>query len=569
MRTLKAIKLLHFFCPLFFLIQPFYLVAQSKPNIVWIVCEDISPYLGCYGSSLVKTPHLNQLAAEGVRYTHVYTTAGVCAPSRSAIITGMYQTSVGTQHMRTLNGAAGAKYSPVQDYSAVIPAGVKCFPEYLRMAGYYCTNNEKQDYQFTAPVTVWDENGAAASWRNRPAAKPFFSVFNFFITHESQLFMRNSESLLVDTNKIEVPPFYPDTKTVRHDMARLFSNIERMDEQVGMLIKMLKDDGLYNNTYIFFYSDHGGALPWMKREVLERGIHIPFIIHFPHAKAAGRVNNKMISSVDFGPTVLSLAGVKIPPYMQGSAFLGYQKTKTQRKYIYAARDRMDTEYDRVRAVRDKRYEYLYNYNPDKPYYQNIEYRLNIPMLKEFLQLRDESKLNAVQLSWFKQKPAEELYDIEKDPHQLHNLAMDITYKSKLTELRNAFKQWTNKSGDMGGIPEKEMIAAGWNGKTEPPVTGTPQIIKKTKGVKITCATKGASIGYRIVSAGEPKKEMHIITSWDFGTVFNTRLNGQQVAAQPVWQVYKGETILLNKGDTLKVNAHRIGYTPAITDYVVQ
>jgi len=317
--------------------------------------------------------------------------------------------------------------------------------------------------------------------------------------------MRNNESLLVDTNKLEVPPFYPDTKIVRHDMARLFSNIERMDAQVGELIKMLKDDGLYDNTYIFFYSDHGGALPWMKREVLERGIHIPFIIRFPHAKDAGTLNDELISSVDFGPTVLSLAEVKIPSYMQGIPFLGSQKFKTSRKYIFAGRDRMDTEYDRVRAVRDKRYEYLYNYEPDKPYYQNIEYRLSIPMMKEFLQLRDEGKLDSVQMSWFKTKPVEELYDVEKDPNELHNLANDPKYKNKLIELRNLFNEWTKNVGDMGSVPEKEMIAKWWNGKNEPPATDTPHIANTSNGVKITCDTKGASIGYRIVKVGEEKK----------------------------------------------------------------
>ena len=564
MDTFKKIKLLYlFFC----VTQTLSSLAQSKPNIVWIVCEDISPYLSCYGNTIVKTPNLDQLAKEGVRYTHVYTTAGVCAPSRSSIITAMYQTSIGTQHMRTLNGAAGAKYSPVQDYSAVIPDYVKCFPEYLRMNGYYCTNNEKQDYQFVPPVTVWDENGPAASWRNRPAGKPFFSVFNFFITHESQLFMRNNESLLVDTNKLDVPPFYPDTKIVRHDIARLFSNIERMDAQMGELIKMLKDDGLYDNTYIFFYSDHGGALPWMKREVLERGIHIPFIIRFPHSKNAGTMNDELINSVDFGPTVLSLAGIKIPSYMQGQAFLGTQKSKIPRKYIFAGRDRMDTEYDRVRAVRDKRYEYLYNYEPDKPYYQNIEFRLSIPMMKEFLQLRDEGKLDSVQMSWFKTKPVEELYDVENDPNELHNLVNDPVYKNKLVEFRNVFNEWTKKVGDMGSISEKEMISQWWNGKDEPPATDTPQIMETSNGVKIMCDTKGASIGYRVVKPGQEKREKHTVMSWDFGTLFNSKLNGQQISAQPVWQVYKGEAIPLTAGDTLKVNALRIGYKVATLDYV--
>jgi N-sulfoglucosamine sulfohydrolase len=574
MITIKRKQIL--FC--FFLLVNFFcshieLVAQNnpdKPNILWIVCEDISPYLSCYGNALVQTPNIDMLSREGVRYTHVYTTAGVCAPSRSSIITGVYQTSIGTQHMRTINGKMGAKYSPVQDYSALLPDYAKCFPEFLRMNGYYCTNNEKQDYQFIPPVTAWDENGPAASWRNRPAGKPFFSVFNLFITHESQLFTRNSESLLVDSNKIEVPPFYPDTKIVRHDMSRLFSNIERMDEQVGEIIKMLKDDGLYDNTIIFFYSDHGGALPWMKREVLERGIHIPMIIRFPKANDGGTVDDELISSVDFAPTVLSLAGVKIPSYMQGQAFLGDQKAKDPRKYIYAGRDRMDTEYDRVRAVRDKRYEYLYNYEPEKPYYQNIEYRLSIPMMKEFLQLRDEGKLDSVQMSWFKTKPVEELYDVEKDPNELHNLANDPDYRGKLLELRRAFNDWTKKVGDMGSIPEKEMIARWWNGKNEPPSTNAPHIIKTSGGLKISCDTKGASIGYLIVKPGKEKNETHTITSWDYGIIFNPKLkNGQQVPAAPDWQVYKGETIHLNTGDTLKVNAMRIGYTATTTDYVGQ
>jgi N-sulfoglucosamine sulfohydrolase len=333
----------------------------GRPNIIWITCEDISPYIGAYGDRQVKTPNLDQLAREGVRYTHVYTTAGVCAPSRSAIITGMYQQSIGTQHMRT---AGDPKYQPVPPYSAVIPDYVKCFPEYLRKAGYYCTNNEKQDYQFTPPVTVWDENGPAASFRNRPREKPFFAVFNFMITHESQLFGRQ-DSLLVDGSRLTVPPIYPDTKTVRHDMARMLTNIERMDSQVGELIQQLKEDGLYDNTVIFFYSDHGGTLPWMKREVLERGTHIPLIVRFPGATNAGTVDTGLISAVDFAPAVLSLAGVPIPAYMQGQAFLGPQKTKTPRQYVFAARDRMDTEYDRVRMVRDKQFRYLYNYMPGK------------------------------------------------------------------------------------------------------------------------------------------------------------------------------------------------------------
>ena len=537
---------------------------QTKPNILWITCEDISPYLGAYGDALVKTPNIDRLAKEGTRYTHVYTTAGVCAPSRSSIITGMYQTSIGTQHMRTIGDP---KYQPVPSYSAVIPEYVKCFPEYLRKAGYYCTNNEKQDYQFVAPVTVWDENSAAATFRNCPVGKPFFSVFNFFITHESQLFGRK-DSLLLDSNKIYVPPYYPDTKIVRHDLDRLFTNIERLDSQVGELIEGLKHDGLYDSTIIFFYSDHGGALPWMKREVLERGTHIPLIIRFPEGKDAGTVRDDLISAVDFAPTVLSLAGVRIPNYMQGQAFLGTQKAKKPRRYVYAGRDRMDTEYDRVRMVRDKTYQYLYNYMPNQPYYQNIEYRLSIPMMKEFLQLRDEGKLDSAQSVWFKNKPVEELYDLEHDPHELHNLAKDTRYGGKLVELRRAFQAWTDKVGDKGSVPEKEMIRQMWSGGKEAPATATPTIIPSGQGVSISCATKGTSIGYRVIKRGVAlAPENHTIQSWDFSTVFNRAVNGRQLVAEPVWAVYQGEVIPLAAGDTLKVNAMRIGYRAGVVEYV--
>ncbi len=538
--------------------------AQQKPNILWITCEDISPFIGAYGDKLVKTPNIDLLARDGVRYNNVYTTAGVCAPSRSAIITGMYQTSIGTQHMRT---GGDPKFLPVPVYSAVIPDYVKCFPEFLRKAGYYCTNNEKQDYQFQAPVTVWDENSPAASFRNSPANKPFFAIYNLFITHESQLFGRK-DSLLLDSNKLNVPPYYPDTKIVRHDMDRLFTNIERMDSQVGELIQMLKDDGLYDNTIIFFFSDHGGALPWMKREILERGTHIPLIIHFPGGKNAGTVNDDLISAVDFAPSVLSLAGVQIPAYMQGQAFLGTQKAKTPRKYVFAARDRMDTEYDRVRMVKDKQFQYLYNYMPEKPYYQNIEYRLSIPMMREFLKLRDEGKLDSFQAAWFKTKPVEELYDVVNDPHELYNLANDLKYKNKLIELRTAFQTWTKTVGDMGSIPEKEMIKQMWNGKNEPPVTDTPEVINTGNGIKLTCKTKGASIGYRVIKQGiPPQPELHTVQSWDFGFVANKIKNGDKLLAAPVWNVYNGETISIQAGDTLRVNAMRIGYKAAVINYV--
>ena len=518
--------------------------VSKKPNILWITCEDMSMHLSCFGEKEITTPNLDRLASEGVKYTNVYTAAGVCAPSRSAIITGMYPSSIGTDNMR--NYTPGKKEdvnTPIPSYSVVVPAYVKCFPEYLRKNGYYCTNNPKQDYQFEAPVTAWDESSTKAHWKNRPAGKPFFSVFNLNITHESQIWGRNKEPLLVDPNKVTVPPYYPDVPEVRHDIARNLTNIIKMDEQVGKIIEELKNDGLYDNTIIFFYSDHGDGLPYVKREVLTRGLHIPLIVRFPGNKNAGATDNELISGVDFAPTVLSLAGITVPAYMQGQAFLGRQKSKKQRRYIYAARDRMDTEVDRVRAVFDSRYEYLKNYMPEKPYYQNIQYRLQIPMMRKIIAMKDSGLLNELQMQWFRpNKPLEELYDTKSDPYQFNNLAGDPTYKNILSKLRAAHEEWMKKVGDRNAISEKKLIKEMWNGKTTPPVTAQPVITKTGKGVKISCATSGASIGYKIYKKGVSESSLS-------------------------WNIYSLEEVYLHHGDKLLVQAQRIGYEPSQSSLV--
>lgn len=511
----------------------------KKPNILWITCEDMSLHLSSFGEKKIKTPHLDSLASQGIRYMNTYTVAGVCAPSRSAIITGMYPSSIGTGNMRNFSpGKKTNESSPIPSYSVVLPPYVKCFPEYLRQDGYYCTNNSKQDYQFEAPVTVWDESSAKAHWRNRPEGKPFFSVFNLTITHESQIWARDKEPLLVDPNLVTVPPYYPDVPEVRHDIARNLTNIIRMDQQVGKLIEELKNDGLYDNTIIFFYSDHGDGLPYVKREVLIRGLHIPLIVRLPGNKNAGTVDNALISSVDFAPTVLSLAGIPVPSYMPGLAFLGSQKSKKGRKYIYAARDRMDTEVDRVRAVFDSRYEYLKNYMPEKSHYQEIEYRLQMPMMRKIIAMKESGQLNSLQMRWFSpNKSLEELYDTSTDPYQFHNLANDPAYKKKLIELRGSLQNWIKQAGDKNAVSEKNLIKQMWNGKNTPPVTAAPLITRKAKGVTISCATAGASIGFKIHregAAGEPE----------------------------VWDIYQSREIPLNHGDKLLVQVQRIGFEPS-------
>ncbi len=266
---------------------------------------------------------------------------------------------------------------------------------------------------------------------------------------------------------------------MRKDVARHLSNIEDMDKKVGEIIQKLKDDGLYDNTIIFYYSDHGDCLPYVKRELYDRGLKVPLIIRYPKAQNGGTKNDELVSFVDFAPTILSLANIPIPKYLQGQAFLGSQKSKTPRKYIFAARDRMDAKVDRVRAVSDGRFKYLKNYMPELPYYQDLNYRKQMKGMAELLKLRDEGQLSGLQMHWFRpNKPVEELFDVKNDPYEVNNIANDPKYADKLKELRTQHEAWTKKYGDLGELSEKEIRAKWWNGKEQAPKTETPIITSK-------------------------------------------------------------------------------------------
>jgi len=514
----------------------------DRPNIVWIVCEDLSPeHLETYGGTGGKTPFLNALAVESVQYNQVFATAGVCSPSRAALITGAYQTSIGAMHMRTLapSAAAGDAYPPgFKGYSTVLPEGMKTYPELLRMAGYYTTNNVKEDYQFRSPVTMWDESSNKAHYRNRTDPnQPFFSIYNFTISHESQVWMRDKEELLVDPKDVKVPPVYPDDSLSRHVLARFITNAMRMDMQVGEVIAQLKEDGLYENTIIFFYSDHGDGMPYYKRELYDRGLRAPLLIKAPFLEA-GSKSEELISFVDFAPTLLSLAGVTIPGSMQGQAFLGPQKAENPRKYSFAARDRVDSEYDRVRAVTDGRFKYIRNYMPEKPNYQNVQYRLQNPLMVHLLELNEKGQLNENQARWFApNKPNEELYDTQSDPWEFKNLAGNPEFAEKLAELRKAHEDWITEYGDMGALNEMEMVRNWWGGKDEVPTTEPAQVIYESGKVSLSSATSSASIGYR-----KSKNE-----SWK---VYVAPFDG-------------------SLGDSLYVNAHRIGFEPSEIAIIIQ
>jgi N-sulfoglucosamine sulfohydrolase len=340
----------------------------KRPNILWVSFEDCYPHFGCYGDKVARTPSLDQLAAEGALWTRAFSTAPVCSPARSGVITGMYPVSIGTHHHRT--GSGERIGSLAYSYEAVIPHYVKCFSEYLRADGYYCSNNAKTDYQFAPPITAWDDCGATGHWRNRPDTDDsFFAVFNLGQTHESNMWEeKNGEpvwpELDFDLESIEVPPYFPDTKKVRESIARNYMNIEFADRQLGELMRALEEDGLADNTIVFVWTDHG-PMPRGKRWPYDSGIRSPLIVRWPDGLPGGTVRDELVSTIDLAPTVMSLCGVEMPRHMQGRAFLG-AKAEAPREYVYAARDRYDEMYDTVRAVRDKRFKYIRHYHPEQP-----------------------------------------------------------------------------------------------------------------------------------------------------------------------------------------------------------
>lgn len=421
------------------------------PNILWITTEDNSPFLGCYGDTFATTPNLDKLASKGFLYTHAYANAPVCAPARNTIITGINANSGGNQHMRS--------YYEKSDV-------VEFFPKLLRERGYYCTNNAKEDYNIAPDGTgnIWDESGNKAHYKNRTPGQPFFAVFNSSISHESSIHVSiPTEELRHKPKDVALPPYHPDTPGMRHDWAQYYDKIEDMDSWVGEKIKELEESGEIENTIIFYYGDHGGVLARSKRYVYETGTRVPFIIYIPEkyrnlypAEAPGNKIDRLISFVDLAPTLMSIAGVSIPEWMQGSAFLGEQKTEGP-EYVYMFRGRMDERYDMSRAVRDKKYRYIKNYMPYRIYGQHLEYLWRAPSIRSWEEMYKNGLCNDVQSFFWQTKPTEELYDTENDPWEVNNLAEDDNYGDVLQRMRKANVDWMLDIKDTGFIPEAELI----------------------------------------------------------------------------------------------------------------
>jgi len=447
--------------PILMLLLPSTLLAEDaapQPNILWITCEDISANLGCYGDKLAKTPRLDAFAKEGVLFTNVYASAPVCSPARSCIITGVHACSLGTQHLRSKTPLA---------------EGVKCYSEYLRGAGYYCTNNVKEDYQFTTPSGAWAESSKKAHWKNRRKGKPFFAIFNLTLTHQSQtrygaeeLQKRNAalpKELRHDPAKLVLPPYYPDTPVVRNNLAAYYTQITLLDIEVGKLLDELDEAGLTDETIVFFYSDHGAGLPRHKRWLHRSGLHVPMMVRCPKKfqhlihDPQGSKCDRLVSFADLAPTVLNLAGLPIPKYMQGQPFLG-KNLPAPREYVFASRDRVDEVLLCSRTVIDKRYQYIRNFYPHRARMPLSWYSEKTPIRQEVRRLGAAGKLKEEGDGWLyaKTTPPEELYDIQKDPDEMNNLIGSPQHQEVAKKMRMALLTWMTKVRDTGLFPESQM-----------------------------------------------------------------------------------------------------------------
>lgn len=418
-----------------------------QPNILWLSSEDNGPHLGCYGDEFADTPNLDALAARGMRYVNAWSTAPVCAPARTTIITGVYPPSTGSQHMRS---------------EAPMPPWMKMFPQYLREAGYYCTNNSKEDYNLIKPEGVWDVSSRAGHWKNRPEGSPFFAVFNETISHESQIRTRPHEAVH-DPAGVRVPAYHPDTPEVRQDWAQYYDRVTEMDAIMGRHLRELEDAGLAEDTIVFYWGDHGSGMPRNKRWTYQSGLHVPLIVHVPEKflhlapgdYAAGGESARLVGFIDLAPTMLSLCGIEPPEWMQGGAFMG-EYDAAPAEFLFGFRDRMDERIDFSRSVRDGEYVYIRNYMPHRPQGQHLSYMFRTPTTAVWHEMFLQGKLNEAQAFFWKPKPPEELYYLPDDHDEVVNLVDDSRHAEALERLRRAHLAWGERVRDLSFLPESEM-----------------------------------------------------------------------------------------------------------------
>jgi len=427
---------------------------SNKPlNILWLDAEDLCPDLGCYGTADVKTPNIDRLAADGARYPNAFTTSPVCSPSRSAIITGMYQTTIGAHHHR----------SHRKD-GYTLPKGIKLVTDYFKQAGYYVCRGEadklqrpgKLDYNFKASFKdVFD----GTDWRQRKPGQPFFAQIHFHETHRT--FKADSENP-IDPKKVTLPGYYPDHPLVRKDWALYLETAQILDKKVGKILNRLEADGLAENTVVIFTGDHGRPMLRGKQWLYEGGIHIPLIIRWPGRIKPSTVDERLVTSLDLAPTWLQIAGITPPTHLQGRSLLKPDTPK--REYIFAARDRCDETSDRIRCVRSKQFKYIRNFQPERPYMQFNAYKMRqYPTWTLMQVLHKQGKLTPAQKQWMAtSRPVEELYDLNKDPDELNNLADQPEFHELLLKFRKVLNEWVKQTDDQGVTPEDPKIPEHWN-----------------------------------------------------------------------------------------------------------
>jgi uncharacterized sulfatase len=443
-------QILFIFCAIIFSACNALRAAEELPNILWLTCEDTGRHLGCYDFPDAVTPTLDNLAQHGMRFKHAWSNYPVCAPARTTIITGCYPASLGAEQMRSF---------------VPLPDTIKMYPHYLRQAGYYCTNNRKGDYNVfdkknPQEKSCWDVMSKDAHWKNRPQGKPFFAIFNFEITHESQI--RNKYELKRDPEKTAVPKYHPNISEVRRDWTQYHERITQMDSRCAEYLTELEAAGLSESTIIFFFGDHGSGMPRNKRTPLDCGLGVPMIVYFPPQFRSlapkeyqeNGISERLISFVDLAPTLLSLAGVKPPATMQGIPFAGQYAQK--RDYLYGFRGRMDERADLVRSVSDGRYVYVRNYHPEIIYGSRNDFMFQTRTTQVWRELYDLGKLPPEQKFFWELKPTEELYDLNDDPDEVHNLADSAEHRELKQRLNSVLKKHTLEIRDVHFLPENML-----------------------------------------------------------------------------------------------------------------
>jgi arylsulfatase A-like enzyme len=417
----------------------------GRPNILWITSEDNGPEIGAYGDTYATTPNLDALASRGFRYRTAWSNGPVCGASRTALILGVYPESTGGEHMRS--------YVP-------LPEDIRLYPALLRQAGYYTTNNVKTDYNYGHAGTVWDVQSNQAHYRHRTPGQPFFAVFNTTVSHESQIRLR-PHTAVHDPAGVTVPAYMPDVPEVRQDWAQYYDRMTEVDTFVGERLAELQAEGLAEDTIVMYFGDHGSGMPRSKRFPYNSGLRVPVIVYVPpkyqhlvpaEARPPGAELTRLISFVDFAPTLLSLAGVAPPSWMQGRAFLGPYAAPAP-PYIFGFRGRMDERYDLSRSVRDDRYVYIRNYMPHRPWGQHVGYMFQTPTTAVWKRMFDEGRLNAAQRAFWEPKAHEELYDLQTDRWEVENLVSSPAHGVVLGRMREALDAQARRIRDVGLMPE--------------------------------------------------------------------------------------------------------------------